>query len=160
MVLAISAVPLTSRPAEGVFRLRKRTRARECALQILYQMDITGDHAGVVLARFWQSTQHESEVREFATQLVRGTSEDLAEIDALIVEHSENWEIGRMAAIDRSIMRLAIYELLHRSDIPPKVSVNEAVELAHKYSTPDSGKFINGILDKAMDSKPASAIDL
>jgi len=131
--------------------LRKRTQAREYALQILYQMDITGDLAGEVLNRFWQSTSCDSEVRSFTTQIVRGASENLAEIDALIAKYSEHWEIDRMPTIDRSILRSAIYELLYRDDIPPKVAINEALELANKFSTPDSGKFINGILDKLID---------
>ena len=80
--------------------------------------------------------------------------------DAFIVEHSEHWEMNRMPTIDRGILRLAAYELLYRDDIPPKVTINEAVELAHKYSTPDSGKFINGILDKLMTRGRISVIDL
>jgi transcription antitermination factor NusB len=123
-------------------------------------MDMTGDPVDTVLSRFWQGMRCNPDVRDFATQLVIGTSENLAEIDALIAGYSEHWEIDRMPAIDRSILRLASYELLHRDDIPPKVAINEAVELAHKYSTVDSGKFINGILDKLMTLKGVSVIDL
>ena len=90
-------------------------------------------------------------MRSFATQIVRGASENLAEIDAFIAEYSEHWEIDRMPTIDRSILRSAVYELLYRNDIPPKVAINEALELANRFSTPDSGKFINGILDKLID---------
>jgi len=119
-------------------------------------MDMTGDPVSIVLGRFWQDTKQAGEVRDFATQLVIGASENLTEINALIAEHSEHWEIDRMPTIDRNILRLATYELLYRDDIPPKVTINEAVELAHKFSTPDSGKFINGILDKLMVRKGAA----
>ena len=140
--------------------LRKRTQSRGYALQILYQIDVTGDPVSTVLSRFWEDLKCPSEVRDFATQLVRGTSENLAEIDALIAEYSEHWEIDRMPTVDRNILRSAIYELLYRDDIPRKVVINEAVEMAHRFSTPDSGKFINGILDKLMARRPISQVDL
>jgi len=130
--------------------LRKRTKARERVLQVLYQMDITGDPAGAVLDQFWQDKKPNLEVSNFASEIVKGTFENLAKIDALIAEYSDNWEIDRMPVIDRNILRFAIYELLYRDDIPPKVTVDEAVELANRFSTPNSGKFINGILDKIM----------
>jgi len=140
--------------------LRKRTQARGYALQILYQIDITGDPIDVVLNRFWKDVESDPEVREFATQVARGAFENLTEINALIVEHSEHWDITRMPAIDRSILRSAIYELLYRDDIPRKVVINEAIEMAHRFSTVDSGKFINAILDKLMDRRPESWVDL
>jgi transcription antitermination factor NusB len=139
--------------------LRKRTQAREYALHILYQMDITGDSASAILDRFWQDNNCEMGVRDFARQLVQGSSKNLAEIDTIISKHSEHWKLYRMAAIDRGILRLATYEILYRNDIPPKATINEAVEMAHKYSTPDSGKFINGILDKIMTLKRTSLIE-
>ena len=139
-----------------MLRLRKRTQAREYALQILYQMDITGDPVDELLQRFWSGISYDPEVRSFATELVKGASGKLVEIDVLIAEYSEHWEIDRMPAIDRSILRLAAHEILYRADIPPKATINEAVEMAHKYSTPDSGKFINGILDKLMARKRIS----
>jgi len=149
----------THRPVQEVCRLRKRTRAREYALQLLYEMDITGDSAGTVLGRFWQRRKYNPEVRDFAAELVGGTFANLTQIDALIAEHSEHWEMDRMPTIDRNILRLGVYELLYRDDIPPKVAINEAVELAHKFSTSDSGKFVNGILDKVMTFKQISVID-
>lgn len=123
-------------------------------------MDVTGDPVSAVLDRFWQDTKYSHEVSDFATQLVRGTAESLAEIDTLIAEHSEHWEMDRMPTIDRNILRLATYELLYRDDIPPKVTINEAVELAHKFSTSDSGKFVNGILDKLMARKRVTDFSL
>ncbi len=140
--------------------MRQRTRARVYALQILYQIDITGDPVDAVLEQFWRDAEHSPEVRGFATQLVKGASKKLKEIDALIVQRSEHWKLSRMPAIDRSILRLGIYELLYRDDIPPKVAINEAVELANNYSTPNSGKFINGILDKLMIREQTSSTDL
>ena len=140
--------------------MRKRTQSRGYALQILYQIDMTGDSINDVLSRFWEGVECDSEVRDFAIQLVRGASENVAEIDALIAEYSEHWEIDRMPAIDRNILRSAIYELLYRSDIPRKVVINEAVETANRFSTPDSGKFVNGILDKLMARRPVSWVDL
>ena len=140
--------------------MRKRTQARVYALQMLYQIDMTDDPVDVVLSQFWKDKKQEPEVRDFAAQLVKGTSENLTEIDALLAEYSEHWELDRMPAIDRSILRFATYELLHRDDIPPKVVINEAVEMGHRFSTPDSGKFINGILDKLMARRPVSPVDM
>ena len=87
-------------------------------------------------------------MRLFAEPLIRGTVEHRDEIDEHIKNHAKNWELHRMAVVDRNILRLAIYEMLHRADIPPVVSINEAVDIAKKFSTEDSGKFVNGILDK------------
>ena len=140
-------------------RLRKRTQAREYALQILYQRDMTGDSIDTVLGQFWPDKKYDPELHRFVTQLVRGTLAYLVEIDAVIAKYSEHWEISRMPVIDRSILRLGAYELLYRDDIPPKVAINEALELANRFSTPDSGKFINGVLDKLMVHKRVSLID-
>jgi N utilization substance protein B len=93
-------------------------------------------------------TAEEAEIRLFADPLIRGVLAHGAAIDELIKSHAKNWELHRLAAVDRNVMRLAIFEMLHREDIPPAVSINEAVEIAKKFSTQDSGKFVNGILDK------------
>jgi N utilization substance protein B len=93
-------------------------------------------------------TTEEVEMRLFADPLIRGTLEHRDAIDEHIKKHAKNWEFHRIAAVDRNIMRLAIYEMLFREDIPPIVSINEAVDIAKKFSTQDSGKFVNGILDK------------
>ena len=140
--------------------MRKRTQSRGYALQILYQIDMTGDSITTVMDRFWEDMECDSEIRDFSVELVRGTYKNLAEIDALIAEYSEHWDLDRMPTIDRNILRSAIYELLYRDDIPRKVVINEAVETANRFSTPDSGKFINGILDKLMARRPASWVDL
>ena len=95
----------------------------------------------------------DGEVSEFATELVRGTLAEVSKLDDIIREVAQNWDLGRMATIDRNILRLAAYELLHCADIPPKVSINEAIELAKGYSTAESGTFVNGILDRLMHGK-------
>ena len=131
--------------------MRKRSLSREFALQVLYQMDITGDACAMALEKFWLMNLKkpiEAEVKKFTEELVVGVSENLKEIDEKISSYATNWELDRMAVVDRNIMRLASFELLKRQDIPPKVSINEAVELAKKYSGLAAGKFVNGILDK------------
>jgi len=128
--------------------MRKRTRARECALQILYQIDIRKDPPEKLIAEFWETEEAESEVRDFAEALVNGTVANTKKIDELISKYASNWKLNRMAVIDRNVLRLAAYELLFCEDIPPKVSINEAVDLAKKFGDMESGKFVNGILDR------------
>lgn len=131
--------------------MRKRSRAREFALQVLYQMDVTHDNYDVSLANFWEAGAEEDiseEVKGFAGELVKGAADNLAAIDTAISRHATNWQLKRMAVVDRNILRLGCYELMFREDIPPKVSINEAVELAKKYSGLEAGKFVNAILDK------------
>lgn len=128
--------------------MRKRTTARECALQLLYQWDLTKAPPVESLDLFWTDRPEEPSVREFATQLVQGAIEHGAVIDEALQKYAENWELGRMAVVDRNILRLGTYELLFVDDIPAKVTINEAVELAKRFGDVDSSKFINGILDK------------
>lgn len=129
--------------------MRKRTQARECVLQILYQHEINSVPVDELFGRFWEQNPVESEeIRTFAEEIVRGTIDRLAEINAVIDKYAENWDMNRMAMVDRNILRFACYELLFRADIPPKVTINEAVNVAKKFSQEDSGKFVNGILDK------------
>lgn len=135
--------------------MRKRTRAREFALQVLYQVDITKSDVKLCLDDFWKSREINTEgsIREFTESLVFGFISHKGEIDALISEAAENWQLNRMAVVDRNILRMAAYELLYREDIPPKVSINEAIEIAKKYGNENSGKFVNGILDKINKTK-------
>ncbi len=131
--------------------MRKRTKARECALKVLYQIDITKSDYNHCLQDFWQAQKGkgvDSSIMEFADGLVKGTIENLEKIDNVIRRYATNWDIKRMAVVDRNILRLATYELLFLRDIPPKVSINEAIDIAKKYGDKDSGKFVNGILDK------------
>ena len=128
--------------------MRKRTLARECALKILYKIEISKDSVESSIEDFWSRGKFSEEIKNFATSLVKGACEKLARIDDIISQYAENWEIKRMAIIDKNILRLGTFELLYRDEIPPKVSINEAIELAKKYGDIDSGKFVNGILDK------------
>jgi N utilization substance protein B len=151
----------------------KRREARERAVQFLFQHDLNPpENLDRALNEFWDTqraaaiagekgpatwgqpvelpppTAEEVEMRLFADPLIRGALEHRDAIDEHIKKHAKNWEFHRIAAVDRNIMRLAIYEMLFREDIPPIVSINEAVDIAKKFSTQDSGKFVNGILDK------------
>lgn len=132
--------------------MRKRTKAREIALQILYELDIRKEEAAPFLEDFWQRPDGyksaEKEIKDFATKLVAGTIENLEKIDSTITSYAQNWQLKRMAVIDRNIIRMGAFELLFLKDIPPKVSINEAVELAKKYGDTESSKFVNGILDR------------
>ena len=133
--------------------MRKRTQARECSLKILYQSDITQDPPDDILPSFWDFHPVPDDVRRFAECLVRGTQSHLSAIDQKIIQYTENWDLGRIAVVDRNILRFSIYELLYMDDIPPKVTINEAVNIAKKYSQADAGKFVNGILDKINHSE-------
>jgi len=151
----------------------KRREARERAVQFLFQHDLNPpENLEQALSQFWSSqrssalaeekgaatwgekpelappTGEELATRVFADPLICGTLEHRPELDDLIQKHAKNWDLHRMAAVDRNILRLAIYEMLYREDIPPVVSINEAVDIAKKFSTQDSGKFVNGILDR------------
>jgi len=136
--------------------MRRRSLSREFALQILYQMDITQDDYNLCLDSFWDARTEEQideNVINFTNELVRGVAKNLKEIDSKISQHAANWQLKRMAFVDRNVLRLGSYELMFRSDIPPKVSINEAVELVKKYSGLEAGKFVNGILDKIKPEK-------
>jgi transcription antitermination factor NusB len=131
--------------------MRKRTQSREFALQVLYQIDITHDNCAAALDNFWQAHTEENiedEIKSFTGEIVKGTTEKLVEIDRKIVQYATNWQLERMAVVDRNILRMGCWELLFRDDIPPKVSINEAVDLAKKFSGVEAGKFVNAILDK------------
>ncbi len=129
---------------------RKRTQSRECALQILYQYEMNPEPMAEILKLFWaqQDEVFSDEVHNFAEKLALGVMENQSEIDKVLEKYADNWELSRMAMIDRNVMRLATYELLYLADVPPKVTLNEAVNLAKKFSQEESGKFVNGILDK------------
>lgn len=128
--------------------MRKRTLARECALKILYKIEIGKDSVRESMEDFWSRQEAVPDVKDFTEKLVQGTHGNLSGIDSIISKYAENWEIKRIAVIDKNVLRLGIFELLYMDDIPAKVSINEAIELAKKYGDVDSGKFVNGILDK------------
>ena len=129
--------------------MRRRTLSREHALKILYQFDITKRPIDAVLESYWQAEEtKDKEIIAYANLLAQGISGRIQDIDQKISDYATNWQIKRMAIIDRNVMRIGLYELQHASDIPPKVAINEAVELAKKYGDLESSKFVNGILDK------------
>ncbi len=128
--------------------MRKRTLARECALKILYRIEVSRDPAEEGMEDFWSREDYAEEVKNFADTLVKGVYENLPRIDGFISKSADNWELNRIAIIDKNVLRLGVFELLYMNDIPPKVSINEAIELAKRYGDIDSSKFVNGILDK------------
>lgn len=129
--------------------MRPRTQARVFALQMLYQADMTSDPIGTVQKRFWKTTKAKAEIKAFANLLVEGTLEYLTKIDSAIRSAAAaSWPVNRMPVVDRCLLRSATYEILYLVDIPSAVSINEAIELSKKYSTEDSPKFINAVLDK------------
>ncbi len=128
--------------------MKKRRKAREAILQILYQKDITGDTSLEISEEYWKELQNIQDVMEFANGLVKGTLENMDKIDSLIEKSSDNWVVSRMGVVDRNILRMAFYEMVADNGIPEKVTLDEAIEIAKKYGTEDSSKFINGVLDK------------
>ena len=129
-----------------------RRRSRIVAMQILYQIQLTTAPTPIVIERFWESQDTSVELRPFALELVKGTTAHLAAIDTVLQNTSKNWQLHRMPVVDLSILRCATYEILYLDDIDPATSINEAIEIAKSYSTPDSPKFINGILDNIQKS--------
>lgn len=124
-----------------------RRAARECALQMLYELDI-GKHAkDEILQTFWQMNEHPQKVREFANRLFDGSVARMQEIDKIIQKHAVNWRLDRMAVVDRNVLRLAVFEFLSGSKTPETVVINEALEVAKKFSTHESAQFVNGVLD-------------
>jgi N utilization substance protein B len=124
-----------------------RRTARECALQMLYEHDVGGHAPDSILETFWELNEQPEKVREFAGHLLRGTLGRLKEIDRLIQVHTKNWRLIRMAVVDRNILRLAVFELVSDSKTPDTVVINEALEIAKKFSTNESAQFVNGVLD-------------
>jgi transcription antitermination protein NusB len=133
----------------------RRTKARERALQALYQIDVAAEGIDDALGRFWKSFEPvEREVMTLAEALVRGVAKRRRPIDETIERVSVNWRLDRMAKVDRNVLRLAVYELLE-TDVPVKVVINEAIELGKKYGSESSGAFVNGLLDKVAAGLPA-----
>ena len=132
--------------------MRRRTLAREHALKILYQFDLTKRALDAVLADYWKSDDtkdiKDQEIIGYAGLLAKGVVANLKAIDGKISDYATNWQLKRMAIIDRNVMRIGLFELQYSTDIPPKVAINESVELAKKYGDLESSKFVNGILDK------------
>ena len=133
-----------------------RRKARERVLKLLYQLELSGPESEPGLAALFEQDKTESLGVVFARELFSGVVDNKDKIDALLKEHSSHWQLDRMAAIDRNILRLGTFELIFRTDIPPKVAINEAVELAKKYGSQDSANFVNAVLDKIYSHHPAA----
>ena len=128
--------------------MRKRSLAREIALQALYQLEVRGNEAEIDVINLCQARTNHPEIQEFARDLIKSVQEKQTELDNNISKMLDNWNLNRLAILDRIILRMATYEMMYCDDIPPIVAINEAVDLAKKYSTKESGSFVNGILDK------------
>jgi N utilization substance protein B len=130
-----------------------RRKARELALQVLFQWDIHGETAGW-LEDFWAQNKTHPDARAFADRLVLGVIEHAADLDATIGKYAEHWTVARMAHIDRTVLRMAVYELLYLEDIPARVTMNEAIEIVKIFGDEQSGAFVNGILDRVLREDP------
>lgn len=134
----------------------KRRKSRELTLQLLYQYEIRKEPAEQILKEFWeQRNKIHLDIRSFSESIFTETLEHLEKIDGVISELSRNWKITRLSLVDKNILRFAIYEICFRDDIPEKVTVDEAIEVAKRFSGEDSGGFINGILDSLLQNKDA-----
>ncbi len=127
--------------------MRERRKAREIALQVLYSLNFVNIDTQDALDLFWGNFVAPKAAKEFAAFLVQGTCEHKEELDKLIAGCSDNWSLGRMSRVDINVLRLAVFEFLYCDDIPPKVTLNEAVDLGKTFGSENSGSFINGILD-------------
>lgn len=125
-----------------------RHKARLWALQILYRIEINPEALETVFDDFRQTVDADPQAFQFTTELVRGVREQLAALDAMIEQTAANWRVARMSVTDRNILRLGVYELLHRPDVPPLAAIDQAITLAKKFGSEESGKFVNGILDR------------
>jgi N utilization substance protein B len=129
------------------------------AVQFLFQCEFNREELEQALREFWEERKGGAKLRQFAESLIRGVEENRAHLDELLVKYAQNWELHRMGAVDRNVMRVALFEMVHRPDIPPVVSINEAVDLAKELSSDESGRFVNGVLDRARKDldRPARA---
>ncbi len=125
----------------------RRRKAREETLRILFRLEFESKQIAKTLDQYWESKKTSEEIKEYSTWLVKGIISDLAKIDNIIQQVSEHWRISRMALVDRNILRMAVFELLYEENIAPAIIINEAIEIAKKYSGDEAGTFVNGILD-------------
>jgi len=128
-----------------------RSTAREAALQMLFALDTTGNDVDQTIYDFWRETPGDPEGRAYANELVVGVMSALEELDRRITGASAHWRVDRMTRVDRNVLRLGVYELANRPDVPRAVALDEAVELAKRYGAEDSGAFVNGVLDQVAD---------
>ena len=126
----------------------KRRRARELAVQVLFHLEFSLDDPNVAVDLIYDNFNSQKSIKSFSKELVSGICENKKELDKLISNASKNWRLDRMSYVDRSILRLATFEILFMKDVPPKVSMDEAVEIGKKFGSKNSGSFVNGLLDK------------
>jgi transcription antitermination protein NusB len=124
-----------------------RRKARELALQMLFQHDMSGNTPDAIIGTFEELQKSKANTREFAIRVFRGTVDNLEKLDEMITAQADNWRLSRMAVVDRNIIRMSVYEFLHETDTPKLVIIDEAIEIAKKFGTQKSSQFINGILD-------------
>ncbi|MFH0953667.1 MAG: transcription antitermination factor NusB [Verrucomicrobiota bacterium] len=136
-----------------------RHESRQWAVQFLFQRDFNRGDLEPALEDFWQDKKPGPKARQFTEELISGVEQNIQEIDARIKGYAEHWDLKRMGAVDRNVIRVGLYEMMFRPDIPPVVSINEAVEIAKELSGVESGRFVNGILDRACKDldRPARA---
>jgi transcription antitermination protein NusB len=133
-----------------------RRKSRELALQMMYQWELGGHTPEHVLSTFLASKELDADVETFARSLFEGAVREVEALDRALAGRTEHWKVQRMAAVDRNVLRVALYELLHCPDTPPKVVINEALEIARRYSGEDSVEFVNGVLDAVRKTLPAA----
>ncbi len=133
-----------------------RRKGREFALQVLYVMDLTKMDREKAIRSVVRGAAAEESTQDFARKLVEGTSANQVELDAMIEKYAKNWELSRMAALDRNLLRMSAYELIYETDTPVSVIIDEAVEIAKSFSTEESPKFVNGILDRIKNERKAN----
>ena len=138
----------------------QRRRAREFALQMLFQIDLTGNAPRDVFPLFWSTREVEDDLREFAQALVLGVMSHREQLDEVIGGSADHWRLERMATVDRNVLRLAVYEMLSEPQTPHPVVIDEAIEVAKKFGSEDSGSFINGILDAVRGRIERGKLDL
>ncbi len=138
---------------------KSRRRAREAALRALYQIDVGQQSVRDAIFDMRETVEIEGELLDYAESMCRGIGENLQQIDALISECLIDWQLDRIAVVDRNLMRIAAYEMIYVETMPPAVSINEAIELAKKYSTAESGKFVNGVLGRLISETPKANWD-
>jgi transcription antitermination factor NusB len=132
----------------------KRRRSRELAIKVLFHLEFSNDDPAAAFELICTNFGADEDVKDFSKELVEGVCVHMKELDGLLSKASQHWRLERIAKVDRTILRMALYELLYRDDIPPKVTINEAVDLGKKFCSEESGSFINGILDKIYHTLP------
>jgi len=137
-------------------RRSQRRKAREKAMQLLFQMEATGDPLPVAAESYWAEHPASADAKAYAVRLAEAVDAHREEIDTLIAGAAEHWPLNRMSAVDRNLLRMAVGELLYIDDVPPKVTIDEAVDIAKEYGSEDGGKFVNGVLDRVWSDARAA----